>query len=229
MDLARELFEESLRTRRLLGDAYGEAGSLMNLGNMESNQGHVPRAIELYGRALELSRWIGDRRTETLCNLNMGTALLSGGRAPEALPYVSEAVTLSERLGLKDLYCAAAASRAHTLFRSGDPVAAGPEADRALRISEERGNRLAQIVALTAKALCTGDSSFADRSVALARETGQTVFLCESLMTLAELRLRHQETAAAGTALDEILVLAAGIGALNIQARAEDLQAGRLP
>ena len=58
---ARVLYEESLAIRRQLGDRWGMASSLNNLGNVAHDQGGYRAARALYEQSLAIARELGDR------------------------------------------------------------------------------------------------------------------------------------------------------------------------
>jgi tetratricopeptide (TPR) repeat protein len=58
---ARALYEESLAIRRELGDRFGIAGSLNDLGDVVCKQGDYPAAGALYEESLAINRELGDR------------------------------------------------------------------------------------------------------------------------------------------------------------------------
>ena len=57
----RALFEESLEIKKQLGDRWGMANSLSNLGMVAYNQDDYPAARALFEESLTLRREVGDR------------------------------------------------------------------------------------------------------------------------------------------------------------------------
>jgi tetratricopeptide (TPR) repeat protein len=86
--------EKSLELKRRLGDHWGEATSLNNLGNLWERRGEYRRAFQYYRRAIAIYRRL--RRSRELGTIyhNMAEVHVRLGRFHDALPLLGRAETL---------------------------------------------------------------------------------------------------------------------------------------
>lgn len=100
-DLAQQLFEQALATRReLLGDEHPQTlDALNNLSTALQNQGRASEALPLLEEVVEARRRVeGDGQASTLTSMsNLGGVLIDLGRSAEALPLYREALEKRQR------------------------------------------------------------------------------------------------------------------------------------
>lgn len=65
--------EQALEIARQIGDRWGEAAYLGNLGIVCKNIGELRKALSCFEEALEIARQIGDQRIEGACIGNLGS------------------------------------------------------------------------------------------------------------------------------------------------------------
>jgi tetratricopeptide (TPR) repeat protein len=90
--------EEALAIRRELQDVYGEAQTLIVMGQVISVAGTVDAAVAALDRAHELGINVEDRSTQARASLVRGEILASVGRVDEARRAYDSAATLSKAL-----------------------------------------------------------------------------------------------------------------------------------
>jgi tetratricopeptide (TPR) repeat protein len=86
---ARRLYEQSLQISRELGDKWGIAHSLGQLGNLESDIGDIKKAHLDYQECLTLFRELGDMQ-------GIGSSLHNLGLLAENEDHLAEALQLFE-------------------------------------------------------------------------------------------------------------------------------------
>jgi predicted ATPase/class 3 adenylate cyclase len=96
---ARAWYEESLATRRALGDTHSIANSLNNLGNLATNQGEYARAGTLHEESLAIRRGLGDKQGIADSLKNLGIAARRQGDHARAGIQHQESLTLYSALG----------------------------------------------------------------------------------------------------------------------------------
>ncbi len=101
-DTAMILALEALSLSRRIGFEKGEAVSLNRVGNVYSNIGNYPKAMEVYLQALRLNEKINnlDGRQRNLGNI--GVQYLHQGEYRQALNYQFEAKKLAEQINNKE-------------------------------------------------------------------------------------------------------------------------------
>ena len=191
---ARALHEESLAIRRELGDRFGIAASLGNLGNVAVNQGDHPAARALQEQSLAIYRELGDRFGIAATLNSLAVLALKHNDYPAAKALLEESMAIRRALGhrrgiagvLNDLGYAA-------LARGDDPAAKAP-LEESLAISRELGDPYAIAMSLSNLghvAVNQGDYPAArallDESLTIRRELGDRFGIPYSLDGLAVL------------------------------------------
>ncbi len=93
--------EESLALRRALGDTYGTAASLNNLGVLARYQGQLERAESIFQESLTLRRMIGDTWGIAGSLSNLSSVVAEQGEFPRAIVLQEESLILRRELGDK--------------------------------------------------------------------------------------------------------------------------------
>ena len=96
---AKELFEESVRLYRDIGDKWGVAWSLGSLANVAGDSGDHEQAKRLYEEGLALSRRLGDARPLGAYLDSLGYEFLLEGNLEKAAELHEEAATLFRKQG----------------------------------------------------------------------------------------------------------------------------------
>jgi len=96
---AKELFEESGRLYREIGDRWGVAWSLGSLANVAGDRGDHERAKRLYEEGLALSRRLGDARPLGAYLNSLGYEFLLEGNLEKAAELNEEAAMLFRKQG----------------------------------------------------------------------------------------------------------------------------------
>ena len=82
-----------------IGDRYGEADSLGNLGSAYLNLGDTQRAIGYHEQSLAINREIGDRRGEATSLGNLGNVYSNLGDSPRAIEYYERQLVIVREIG----------------------------------------------------------------------------------------------------------------------------------
>jgi predicted ATPase len=125
-DAAREaaLTEESLALWRQLGDPWGTARALNNLGYEAYLQGNLDRATPLLDEAVTLARAAGDRSVLGYVVDSRGVLAEAQGELERATALYQEALALAQQVGNPLIEAFALSSLAGMAARQGQPVRA---------------------------------------------------------------------------------------------------------
>jgi tetratricopeptide (TPR) repeat protein len=96
------LHEENLTLRRKLGDKWGVAASLNNLGVVAFSQGAYPAARALHEESLALLREMGNKRGVAMALNNLGGLALAQHDYATARRDYAESLTLDREIGDKE-------------------------------------------------------------------------------------------------------------------------------
>ena len=99
-------FRESLALRRELGDTWGVAGSLNNLGCVTTYMHNYAAALIYHQESLALRRELGDKPGIVMSYSNLGIVAVLQGDPTLARPYLRDAARLWCELGLEGLSAA---------------------------------------------------------------------------------------------------------------------------
>ena len=91
-------FRECVSIFHDIGDSYGEAVELSNLGAIHQIVGQYSQAVDYYKRAVEIMRQIDPKRERDLLNL-IGEAYGNLKQYQQALDYYEQALALSRKIG----------------------------------------------------------------------------------------------------------------------------------
>jgi tetratricopeptide (TPR) repeat protein len=90
-------FETALGISRDLEDAYGEAESYLNLGNVSLDRGDLASANDFYTNSIKLCQKIGNQLTEYACNVGLGRVHIDKD-ARCALDFFKAAIRMAENV-----------------------------------------------------------------------------------------------------------------------------------
>jgi tetratricopeptide (TPR) repeat protein len=189
------LYEESLALKREMGDKWGIAGLLNNLGNMAFAQGDYSAAWALYKESLALGREMGDKWGTAMSLYNLGNVAFAQGDYSAARELQAESLMLAREIGDKS-------DMAYALFVLGlaDLAEHRPEAREyilhSLRLRQEMGRQLQQtssLIGVAGLVLEGGKAHFA------AQLLGAVASALKTLNAVAEpdVKFFHEQTLAA--------------------------------
>ena len=98
-DLAKQMWEESLKLKTELGDKVGMSYALNNLGEMAQRQAHYRQSVALHEESLSLKRETGDRWGTAYSLNELGTILQRQGEYVRAKLLLEEGLLLFEETG----------------------------------------------------------------------------------------------------------------------------------
>ena len=218
-ETARRFFEQALDIRRALGDRWGAAMSLNNLGKVATEYERDPAAARKYlEESLAILRELGDRQGFALVLSNLGETLHEQGEYEAARTLFEESLVIQREIGdayetAQSLYSLGLAATA-----MGDHTAARAYLREGLEIRRELGDRqgfaesLESLADLSvAEAPASGDPGREDLKQA-AQIWGAAERLREELgspIVPSDLPQHERYIAAAREALGEELLLAA--------------------
>src|SRR5258707_7200817 len=93
------MYEQSLAIHGELGNRYGIAMSLTNMGSEAVNQGDYPAARALLEESLAIHRELGDRSGIALSLSNLGHVALNQGDHPAGRALYEESMAISLEIG----------------------------------------------------------------------------------------------------------------------------------
>jgi predicted ATPase/class 3 adenylate cyclase len=136
------LTEESLALWRTLGDPWGTARALNNLGYSAFLQGDLERAATLLDEAVALARTVGDRSALGYILDSRGAIAEAQGDLGRAADLYREALSLAQQIDNPLVVAFTLSSLASIVARHGQPVAAGRMWGAASALREAIGTRL---------------------------------------------------------------------------------------
>ena len=131
--------EQSLRLRRLIGDARGAAMVADNLGAAYRELGLLDRAIGCHEQAIACTERIGPHRSTPHSLTHLANALRLAGRCAEAVPHFERGAALHRQIGDRLHEAAAMWWLGVTLHTLGQPEAANRRWRAALTILQDAG------------------------------------------------------------------------------------------
>jgi predicted ATPase/class 3 adenylate cyclase len=143
-DAAREvaLTEASLALWRELGDSWGTARTLNNLGYEAYLQGDLDRAVSLLDEGVTLARAAGDRLVLGYILDSRGVVAEAQGELERATDLYKEALALAQQIGTPLVEAFALSSLAGMAARQGQPVRAARMWGTASALRDAIGMRL---------------------------------------------------------------------------------------
>jgi predicted ATPase/class 3 adenylate cyclase len=143
-DAAQEaaLTEASLALWRELGDSWGTARTLNNLGYEAYLQGDLDRAVSLLDEGVTLARAAGDRSVLAYIVDSRGVVAEAQGELERAADLYQEALTLAQQVGNPLVEAFALSSLAGMAARQGQPVRAARMWGAASALRDAIGTRL---------------------------------------------------------------------------------------
>jgi tetratricopeptide (TPR) repeat protein len=99
LDDALKHYEEALEMRRLLDADLGMAGTLSEIGMIQSRKGNFEAAFRSYDEALRIRRKLGDRRDIGLGLINLGTLYRERRQFDLALTTFAESLQIQREVG----------------------------------------------------------------------------------------------------------------------------------
>jgi predicted ATPase/DNA-binding CsgD family transcriptional regulator len=139
-DHAVALHEEGLRLRRQVGDEWGIAVLLNNLGVIARDRGDAARTIALCGDSLARFRAVGDQRGAALSLMNLGRAAYQLGDNPRARSCYEESLELFRAVGDRNAVAAMLHPLARVMLDQGEVAAAAAHAEESLAVHRAVGD-----------------------------------------------------------------------------------------
>jgi len=164
---ATRLFEESLALTREAGDEKGVASSLLQLGNVVSDQGDYQRAKELYEEGLALVRRFDNKATQAVYLLSVGAEFLLQGDHEQGARLNQEAAELYRELGSKGGLQYALDNLGWAALMRGDLEGAKTQLEESLVLCKEQGDKLVASESLEGLACSAGVEGDAKRAAKL--------------------------------------------------------------
>jgi tetratricopeptide (TPR) repeat protein len=139
---AKELFEESVRLYREIGDRWGVAWSLGSLANVAGDRGDHEQAKRLYEEGLALSRRLGDASALGVYLVSLGYEYLLEGNLEKAAELNEEAAALFRKHGRRGDLQYALVNLGWAALLQGDHERAAASYQECLVLCRELDDRL---------------------------------------------------------------------------------------
>jgi tetratricopeptide (TPR) repeat protein/transcriptional regulator with XRE-family HTH domain len=222
----------AVQAARCLGDRFGQAGALTDLGVVRWLTGDYPTALKVFEQALGICRDLGDRRGEARALSNLGAAWSETGDYPAAAQALDWALDiyrdLGNRLGQADTLARLGVLRR----RTGDYPAAAQVLGQALDTYRDLGDREGEADALNKTGTLhrvSGDLAQAEgchqRALELARTIASTWNEAHALAGLSRCATADGHTGQARVLLQQALEIFQQIGATDAPEVATELDA----
>jgi len=141
-DDAEELYDESLREYRALGDERRAAVLLHRIGVQALRKGELERARRLVEESLLAYRGLGFRKAESGAISTLGALERASGRNDRALELYDESLALARESGFTWWEKGVLLSQAIVYFEVGRPAEAETCSRRALQLAREMDDRI---------------------------------------------------------------------------------------
>ncbi len=227
-EAARDHGEQALELYKGLGDGWGQANALAQLGAVCWNVGDYGQARRYFEEGLALSRQIGDSQGEAIALDRLGLLLMHQGQLDLSNHYLEGAVDLFSRLGDRFRLASAMENMGSNWLEMGRLADARRQYNETAALFDELGLRHTGVTVLMALTAYTtahmGAYEQADRegkeAAALSRELGHT--RSEGLALIA----RGMAAVAMGDDAAAAAHLAAGTNYLRAINQLEELAMG---
>ena len=221
-----DLYAEALRCYRDLGDRYGEAGALQNLGQAFFMRRDYEAAQTHIEACLRVRRELGDRHGEGQTLATLGNIFAMQGDYARSNAYLEQAVAMARRLGTPMTEVTALYNLGMNCSDQHDDAAAKRYYEQALPISRRIGYQRAEgniLNNLGNLALFAGDFADAERhyqaALAMARTTGDRYCECTRLLNLGDALRNQGRYVLARDWYEQALSVAEAIGDRRVEAR----------
>jgi predicted ATPase/class 3 adenylate cyclase len=164
---AKELFEESVRLYREIGDRWGVAWSLGSLANVAGDRGDHEQAKRLYEEGLALSRRLGDARLLGAYLDSLGYEFLLEGNLEKAAELHEEAAALFRKQGRRGDLLYVLVNLGWAALLRGNYERAEASYEECLVLCRELGDRLTASESLEGLACSAGARGEASRASVL--------------------------------------------------------------
>ena len=164
---AKELFEESVRLYREIGDRWGVAWSLGSLANVAGDRGDHEQAKRLYEEGLALSRRLGDASPLGVYLVSLGYEYLLEGNLEKAAELNEEAAALFRKQGRRGDLQYALVNLGWAALLQGDNERAEASYEECLVLCRELGDRLTASESFEGLACSAGARGEASRASVL--------------------------------------------------------------
>ena len=209
----------AVRSAQYVGDQYGQANALTNLGIAQWLSDDYPGAARELQEALGMYRDLGDRLGQANGLTNLGIARRMAGDYPGAARALEEALGISRDLGDRPGQANALCVLGDVRRATGDYPGAARDLREALGMYRDLGDRLGQANALTRLGevrRLTGDYPGAARdlqeALGMYRDLGDRLGQANALNDLAGARRMAGDFAGAAQDLQEALGIAQDLG-----------------
>jgi tetratricopeptide (TPR) repeat protein len=228
-DLARSTgyFGRALETMQRLGDVWGEASALQNLGIIHYARSDHARAIDYYQRSLSMWERLGDNLGVAQCHHNLGETCRAQGDLARAIVHLRKGLTIFREIGARD-EAECHRQLAECYLETNDPERALMACREALTCVKGSGERKEEgnIYRALGNALFqVGDQASAlahlDRGVSILRELNQEFDLGTALYDYAQALAQTGRTAMARKQLSAALELFERLGLPREQAQVQ--------
>ncbi len=150
---ARERFERALALRREVGDQFGIANTLNNLGNLVEAQGDNDEADGYFAESIAIRRAIGEPRLLTTVLINRAGNSIERGDPSGGRPMAEEALQIAEGLGDYRAAAYALVMLARIALAGGDAGAGLEHSRQAVALQRALGDKpgLGQALAMAGR------------------------------------------------------------------------------
>nr|WP_229424011.1 tetratricopeptide repeat protein [Moorena producens] len=188
---ASQSWQQALVIYKQIGNRWGEAISLTNLGNAYHDLGKYKKAIDYHQQSIAIAREIGDRDGEANSLIGLGNAYGNLGDYKKAIDYYQNSLAIAREIGDRQGEAASRGNLGNSYFNLGEYKKAIDYQLEAIAIDREIGNRLGEAKSLSNLGLgyeSLGDYTkaidYQQKSLAIDREIGNRLGEATSLTNL---------------------------------------------
>jgi tetratricopeptide (TPR) repeat protein len=209
----------AVHAARQLGDRLGQAGALIDLGDVRDLTGDYPGAAEAVDEALGIYRDLGDRQGQGNALSGLGTVRMHTGDYPGATQMMEEALHIYRDLGDRQGQARVLSNLGAVRMHTGDYPAAPGALEEALGIYRDLGHRVGEANALSYLGYVrryTGDypgaTEAAETALRIFRDLGDRRSQANVLSNLGVVRQMTGDYPAAADALEAALHIYRDLG-----------------
>jgi CHAT domain-containing protein/Tfp pilus assembly protein PilF len=145
---ALDYYRQALPISRQVGDRFGEATTLNNIGHVYDDLGERHKALDYCNQALPIIRQVGDRFGEAAIINNIGHVYDELGEKQKALDYYNEALQITDQVGARSVQAGTLNNIGYVYSSLGEEQRALDYYHHALPILRQVGDRSGEATTL---------------------------------------------------------------------------------
>lgn len=216
---ARQLLDESLEIKKVLGDQSGIATTIHYLSILAQNEGDIEEALRLCNESFEISKKLRSQNGIAASLHELGLLAEVKGEADDALRFYDESLEISKKLGNQRLIAATMHQLGKLAQEKGDVEEAFRLCEESLEISKKLGNQRSIAISLYSLGRLAQEKGEVEeafrlhnKSLGISKKLGDQTGIAASLHDLGVLKLADRQFDDAETLLEQSISIFKHLG-----------------